>query len=859
NLAAYTAISWKPSGERPSNEEMASQKGKTGDRVWTPGNVELVRKGIIGDWRNHFSDDQVKRLKDRIDVKTRGTDVMTLWKDCDIPYGQSLVGNCVNGSRQTRHDSCLSRRFLSSSVRSNGVAKSPAILHHHPGTLRAVQRQIDGGDPSTVLSCPEVEGFYLHITFPEDCVRSALRYKPQPGDIFIVSYPKCGTTWMQHIVYNIFNGRAPPTDVVSNYREMPFLELQGADSARDMPRPGAIKTHMPFRFQPFSKDAKYIYICRNPYDCCVSFFYHTKGMPEYEFQDGTFDQFFEMFVDGKADFGDYFDHVLSWYEHRDDPNVFFLTYEDLKKDTVTWVLKIADFIGEEYGRRLRNDRKALDMILDKTTINAMQQDVNNSFKRFYEEIRDIPEEERPQWVGLVKEAMGENVLQNAMDGNFVRKGVVGDWKNHFSADQIRRLKERIELKTRGTDLMNDNRARWWRCTTVGKAVLITRGIIWGACHQIVRNSGSKRNHRQSYSGSTFSVISEQRSAPHARVPMTVWELCSHSALAVKLVGHLRGDAPFKQAPLSIVLDGYYLHVAFTEECVRSAMAYKPVPGDVFIVSYPKCGTTWLQHIVYNIFNGRAPPKSITDSWRELPFLELQGADSVRDMPRPGAIKTHMPFRFQPFSKDAKYIYICRNPYDCCVSFFHHTKMVSGYQFQDGTFDEFLELFIEGKADFGDYMDHLLSWYEHREDPNVLFLTYEDLKKDTRSWVLKIADFLGEEYGRKMRADQGLLDSVLNRTSLKTMQEELNATVKENYRKLNETPKDEMPEWVKRSMDAIGEHAAKEPVSGDFVRKGAVGDWKNHFSAEQAKRLKEHIERKARGSDVMDLWKDIELP
>ncbi|KAG0418446.1 hypothetical protein HPB47_004794 [Ixodes persulcatus] len=300
----------------------------------------------------------------------------------------------------------------------------------------------------------KIEGYHLHVAFSDECVRSVLKYEPRPGDLFIVSYPKCGTTWMQHIVYGIFHGRSPPKDVLTYYREMPFIEFQGVDSARDMPRPGAIKTHMPFQWQPYSKDAKYIYITRNPYDCCVSFFYHTKAMPEYRFKDGTFDEFFEMFIEGTADFGDYFDHVLSWYEHRNDPNVLFLTYEDLKKDTAAWVLKVAYFIGEEYGRRLREDQGALDAILDKTSFRIMQQKEKCSFKQLYEDIKTIPEGERPEWFSFVKKAMGEDVLQNPMNGDFVRKGVVGDWRNHFSADQVKRLKERIELKTRGKDLMD---------------------------------------------------------------------------------------------------------------------------------------------------------------------------------------------------------------------------------------------------------------------------------------------------------------------------------------------------------------------------------------------------------------------
>ncbi|CAN7978453.1 unnamed protein product [Ixodes persulcatus] len=307
------------------------------------------------------------------------------------------------------------------------------------------------------------------------------------------------------------------------------------------------------------------------------------------------------------------------------------------------------------------------------------------------------------------------------------------------------------------------------------------------------------------------------------------------------------------------VDGYYLHVAFSEQTIHSALGYKPVPEDVFIVSYPKCGTTWMQHLVYNIFNGRAPPTNLMDVWREMPFLELQGAESLKEMPRPGAIKTHMPFHLQPFSTDAKYIYICRNPYDCCVSFFYHTKNIPAYQFQDGTFDEFFELFLEGKVDFGDYFDHLLSWYAHRRDHNVFFLTYEDLKKDTRAWVLQIAEFLGEEHGRKLRADHGILDAILNRTSLKTMKEDVNISITKSYVKLEDLSEDKKPEWFKLTTQAIGTEAANEPITRDFVRRGAIGDWKDHFSADQVKRLQKWIALKTRGSDVMDLWKDIGLP
>lgn len=38
--------------------------------------------------------------------------------------------------------------------------------------------------------------------------------------------------------------------------------------------------------------------------------------------------FFDLFV---VCYGSWFDHVLSWWKHKDDPNVLLLKYEDMKK------------------------------------------------------------------------------------------------------------------------------------------------------------------------------------------------------------------------------------------------------------------------------------------------------------------------------------------------------------------------------------------------------------------------------------------------------------------------------------------------------------------------------------------------
>ncbi|KAH6926204.1 hypothetical protein HPB50_015816 [Hyalomma asiaticum] len=92
--------------------------------------------------------------------------------------------------------------------------------------------------------------------------------------------------------------------------------------------------------------------------------------------------------------------------------------------------------------------------------------------------------------------------------------------------------------------------------------------------------------------------------------------------------------------------------------------------------------------------------------------------------------------------EAKYVYIAGNPYDTCVSFYYRTKDIPFYQFRGKSFGEFLELFLQGRVEYGDYLENVVAWYKHANDSSILFLTYEELKKDTPLSVHKIAAFMG---------------------------------------------------------------------------------------------------------------------
>uniref|UniRef100_A0A023GKL4 Putative sulfotransferase n=1 Tax=Amblyomma triste TaxID=251400 RepID=A0A023GKL4_AMBTT len=295
-----------------------------------------------------------------------------------------------------------------------------------------------------------------------------------------------------------------------------------------------------------------------------------------------------------------------------------------------------------------------------------------------------------------------------------------------------------------------------------------------------------------------------------------------------------------------------------DENVRSAMQYKPKPSDVIIDTYPKCGTTWTQYIVSNILTKAKTPVGPAEYMLFSPYLELMGAEAAQNPTRKGPLMTHLPMKSMVFSEEAKYIYAARNPYDCCVSCYHFLRCAPLKCNRDMPFGKFLENFISGEINYGDFFDHLLPWYEVKDKPNVLFVTFEEMKRDSKEWILKIADFLGEEHGTALRKDSALLAKILELSSLEVMRAVFNYTTDDRVKALARLP----PERTCSSIQALSNYVDTEnghhegPV---LTRKGIVGDWKTHFTPQEVTMMKAWIDRKTVGTDVMSLWKGCGLP
>ncbi|KAL6088804.1 hypothetical protein STEG23_006744, partial [Scotinomys teguina] len=190
--------------------------------------------------------------------------------------------------------------------------------------------------------------------------------------------------------------------------------------------------------------------------------------------------------------------------------------------------------------------------------------------------------------------------------------------------------------------------------------------------------------------------------------------------------------------------------------------------DTFLVTYPKSGTNWLIDIVCLIQSKGDPTviRSVTFVERS-PWIEIQEySRALRNKEGPRLITSHLPVQFFPksfFSSKAKVIYVIRNPRDVLVSGYHFYRIMKDFK-KPKSLEEYFENFLQGKVPFGSWFEHIRGWISKRGRGNFLMLSYEELKKETRSTIRKICEFLRET----LKPEE--LELVLRNSSFQVMKE-----------------------------------------------------------------------------------------
>ncbi|KAK1296131.1 Cytosolic sulfotransferase 5 [Acorus calamus] len=267
------------------------------------------------------------------------------------------------------------------------------------------------------------------------------------------------------------------------------------------------------------------------------------------------------------------------------------------------------------------------------------------------------------------------------------------------------------------------------------------------------------------------------------------------------------------------------------------------PTDIILATFPKSGTTWLKALTFATINrtdvtGSNHPLSMLSKVNPhecVPFLSILYSDGrlpdLDSLPAPRLFAEHIPFSLLPESvlgSGCRIVYLCRDPKDNLVSLWHHTLAwvrVQGLA-QCHSFNEVFELFCSGVSMGGPIWDHALDYWREslRRPERVMFMKYEQLKGDTGGCLKRLAEFIGCPFSEEEERE-GKVEEIVGMCSFERLSElEVN----------------------KNGRMSVGN---KEFENKEFFRKGEVGDWNRHLTAEMAERLDRITEEKLRGSGL----------
>lgn len=194
----------------------------------------------------------------------------------------------------------------------------------------------------------------------------------RPDDVFVVSFPKSGNTWMMNIVWQLMNGlnlaaktiddgqtleRSMLFDVDDELKRDPAIAaLCGKvdrilDDYEQRPSPRLLKSHLAADLLPkgiWTVKPKVIYVYRDAKDVAVSMYHMTRNHMFYKYR-GTMEDFFDMFLNDRIIWGPFHEHLNSFRQLHGLEHVFLISYEEMLADSFAAIKNISEFLGYSYS------------------------------------------------------------------------------------------------------------------------------------------------------------------------------------------------------------------------------------------------------------------------------------------------------------------------------------------------------------------------------------------------------------------------------------------------------------------------------------------------------------------------------
>ena len=236
--------------------------------------------------------------------------------------------------------------------------------------------------------------------------------------------------------------------------------------------------------------------------------------------------------------------------------------------------------------------------------------------------------------------------------------------------------------------------------------------------------------------------------------------------------------------------------------------------DAFLASFPRSGSTWLRFMLYEILSGEdAGFRKIEDRLPEI--HRHRGSQAI--LPGSGRlIKTHENYR----SDYKRAVLLVRDVRDVFLSVYNSYIALDMASFvSKGDIDSFLLSFLEGRViHTGSWQQHSRSWLESplAKNGNLLVVRYEDLRKNPEQKLQELLQFVG------IPADNRAIRRAIENNTLQQMRAK-----EDKAKKAGETSI-----LLGRRTEAFDEVSR-------FVRKGAVGGWRDKLSDAQVKLVEQY--------------------
>lgn len=176
---------------------------------------------------------------------------------------------------------------------------------------------------------------------------------------------------------------------------------------------------------------------------------------------------------------------------------------------------------------------------------------------------------------------------------------------------------------------------------------------------------------------------------------------------------------------------------------RSYECFEPDASDIFLVSFPRSGSTWVRVMLAELIFGESG-SSIAELNKFIPDLHaFVRADDVRTTDNLHFVKSHWPYRLNTDTERyQRVVYLVRDPRDVVLSHYRYACSFDQYSLE---INEFIADWLNGRIWPCSWQEHVNSWTDGSLQTRGLDLhtiRYEDLVASPQQVLSDLASLLG---------------------------------------------------------------------------------------------------------------------